>query len=583
MTGIVDSSFPPTPTSGTGEQVWARDADDSRQSEVAARAAPLHVDTADHQEESEPEPESPVTPGPENALNLMTQALDAAVGALSASVDEDPSGQHSEPLSSVVSRATDPSPVSSGEAKANNGVKEGEEEEGEEEEEEEGALGSTILRHAEAAGNVISEEPRSESPEYEPEVLPVLSIGLPARVSSLQLQQQRQLKRAASSPAITTTAARTDTSAPELQTTELPTFATPTPMAAVRLPVVGDLGMGARTPPSFVSSAGLREQGMPLGENSKSKQFNQRLDYMVGEFFTRQVSKIATSTPESVDRFQKIFSQRVREKLGQQMGKQWAHVTAQPEVDEAAKDIEAMYTYFSQLEKMVERQRSALQQLNEVEAELSLFYQQKGYQEQQEDISKNLIHLGVAYHQESKERIPVIGALDNYLAFLKVFKGKAIADSRDTIKLQKTARQEFDSYASRLGYLEEKNVRATTASSSSFNPLRSKSNEDATRYQEKELDQTRQRFQGAKAKYQQLSTQVIDKAGLLEMKRGVDFGAYVARVVEANDAYNARHFEAGKVGAYGYYNPNAQAEAGHEEQREQPAEIFETDAESASR
>ena len=37
-----------------------------------------------------------------------------------------------------------------------------------------------------------------------------------------------------------------------------------------------------------------------------------------------------------------------------------------------------MYEYYSQLEKMVEKQRMALQQLNEVEAELSLFYQQKG-------------------------------------------------------------------------------------------------------------------------------------------------------------------------------------------------------------
>ncbi|KAJ3184722.1 hypothetical protein HDU87_004126 [Geranomyces variabilis] len=573
MTGDCETPYPQTPTSPKGEQqAWA---DDSRQPEVATRA-PAHNLAADEthdeaaaaavKETEEERPDSPVTPGPENALNLMTQALDAAVGALSASVGEEPVPQNDLPSSGS----------DAGSNFAPHGAADVNDEDDDDESEEEGALGSTILRHAEG---VISEEPRSESPEYEPDVLPVLSIGLPARVSSLQLQQQRQLKRAASSPVIST--ARTDISAPELQTTELPTFATPTPMAAVRFPVVGDLGMGARTPPSFVSSAGLRDQGMPLSENSKSKQFNQRLDYMVGEFFTRQVSKIATSTPESVDRFQKIFSQRVREKLGQQMGKQWAHVTAQPEVDEAAKDIEAMHTYFSQLEKMVERQRSALQQLNEVEAELSLFYQQKGYQEQQEDISKNLIHLGVAYHQESKERIPVIGALDNYLAFLKVFKGKAIADSRDTIKLQKTARQEFDSYASRLGYLEEKNVRATSAASSSFNPLRSKSGEDAARYQEKELDQTRQRFQGAKAKYQQLSTQVIDKAGLLEMKRGVDFGAYVARVVEANDAYNARHFEAGKVGALGYYNPNAQPEA--EREGEAVAETFETDAENASR
>ncbi|TPX58975.1 hypothetical protein PhCBS80983_g02813 [Powellomyces hirtus] len=542
---------------GNEEQVWGG-GEDTRQEEVASRAPALSEEDTDGEENVEHvlEPQVPVPP-----------ALPAPEGV----ADTPESGEQE-----LAREEVTPEPVSR-DAPLQGDVQQEVYEE-EEEEAEEATLGSTILKPAdtptqESAPNV-SDAIRSESPEYEPEVLPVLSIGLPARVSSLQI---RQLHRSSSSPSISST--KTDTSAPELRTTELPTFATPTPMAAVRFPVVGDLGMGARTPPTFVSSSGMRDQGMPLSENSKSKQFNQRLDYMVGEFFTRQVAKLATSTPESVDRIQKLFSQRVREKLGQQVGKQWAHVTAQPEVDESAKEIEAMYSYFSQLEKMVEKQRSALQQLNEVEAELSLFYQQKGYQELHDDIGKNLVHLGVSYHQECKERVPVIASLDAYLAFLKTFKGKAINDSRDTIKLQKTARQEFDSYASRLGYLEEKNMRASSSSSStsSFNPLRNKSSEDTAKYQEKELDQTRQRFQTAKTRYQVLSTQVIDKAGLLEMKRGVDFGAYVGRVVEAHDAYGARHFEAGKVRADGYYTPDSQAEG-----VASPIN-YQTDGENASR
>lgn len=133
----------------------------------------------------------------------------------------------------------------------------------------------------------------------------------------------------------------------------------------------------------------------------------------------------------------------------------------------------------------------------------------------------------------SKERMPVIASLDAYLAFIKTFRAKAINDSRDTVKSQKTARQEFDSYASKLGYLEEKTIRsAQKVQPMPFNPLRSKSSEDTIKYQERELDQTRTRFQAAKTRYQVLSTQVIDKAGLLEMKRGVDFGAYVEKVVE---------------------------------------------------
>ena len=56
----------------------------------------------------------------------------------------------------------------------------------------------------------------------------------------------------------------------------------------------------------------------------------------------------------------------------------WAHITAQPEVDDAVKQVQVMHEYFTYLEKLVEKQRQALQMLHDVEAELSLFYQQKG-------------------------------------------------------------------------------------------------------------------------------------------------------------------------------------------------------------
>ncbi|KAI9017768.1 Arfaptin-like domain-containing protein [Gaertneriomyces semiglobifer] len=311
----------------------------------------------------------------------------------------------------------------------------------------------------------------------------------------------------------------TDRSAPELQTTELPSFATPTPVIGSKLPSIPELHINTSAPNIRPLARGDSFLNMPLSENSRSKQFTQRLDYMVGEFFTRQVAKLATSTPEGVDRIHKIFTQRIREKLGQQ----WAHVTAQPEVDEASKEVEVMYEYFSQLEKMVEKQRNALQMLNEAEAELSLFYQQMGYQEHGEELGDHLVHLGMGYHQECKQRVPLIGALDSYLAFVKTFRAKAINDSRDTIKSQKTARVEFDSYASKLGHLEEKAIKASQKAGAA---ARSKG-EDTAKYQEKELDQTRCRFQAAKTRYQVLSTQVIDKAGLLEMKRGVDYLAHI--------------------------------------------------------
>ena len=126
----------------------------------------------------------------------------------------------------------------------------------------------------------------------------------------------------------------------------------------------------------------------------------------------------------------------------------------------------------------------------------------------------------------SKERQPLLTSLEAFLSFIKTFNSKAIGDSLDTIKRQATARQELDSYGSKLGSLEEKRIKQITKTPTTA------AGEDAIKYQEKDLVQTRARFQSAKERYQNLSTQVIDKAGLLEMKRGVDFASYLEKLVE---------------------------------------------------
>ncbi|KAJ3300433.1 hypothetical protein HK104_000491 [Borealophlyctis nickersoniae] len=358
---------------------------------------------------------------------------------------------------------------------------------------------------APAAERQVLPQPAGEVPE----VLPVLQAGQPIRIQASNASNG--VSRPVYEPAVT------DTSVGPPAVTELPGYATPSPYVPVNAPHTGDLGFGARIPPPLAS-----RDSYSSDFNAKSKAFNQRLDYMIGEFFSRQVTKLATSTPESVDRNYRIFHQRMREKLGQQ----WAHITAQPEVDEAVKQVQAMHEYFSYLEKMVEKQRSALQMLNEVEAELSLFYQQKGYQEEIEDVGRNLVHLGINYHSECKERGPLITSLEAFLSFIKTFNNKAIGDLLDTIKRQSTARQELDSYGSKLGSLEEKKIKAMQKT-----PITS-ATEDAVKYQEKELQQTRARFQTAKERYQTLSTQVIDKTGLLQMKREVDFASYLDKLVE---------------------------------------------------
>ena len=51
---------------------------------------------------------------------------------------------------------------------------------------------------------------------------------------------------------------------------------------------------------------------------------------------------------------------------------------------------------------------------------------------------------------------------------------------------------------------------------------------------EKELGKQRAQFHESKTKYQQLSTSLIDKSGLLDMKKGVDFAAHLKKVREGN-------------------------------------------------
>jgi hypothetical protein len=70
-----------------------------------------------------------------------------------------------------------------------------------------------------------------------------------------------------------------------------------------------------------------------------------------------------------------VFQQKFKESLGSQ----WAHVTSQPEVDEAIKHVQNMYDYFESLERMVTKQKSLLEKINDSEAELSLWYRKEGF------------------------------------------------------------------------------------------------------------------------------------------------------------------------------------------------------------
>jgi hypothetical protein len=60
------------------------------------------------------------------------------------------------------------------------------------------------------------------------------------------------------------------------------------------------------------------------------------------------------------------------------LGSHWAHVTSQPEVDEAIQNVQNMYDYFENLERMVKRQKQSLEKVNDAETALSLFYKKEG-------------------------------------------------------------------------------------------------------------------------------------------------------------------------------------------------------------
>jgi hypothetical protein len=47
---------------------------------------------------------------------------------------------------------------------------------------------------------------------------------------------------------------------------------------------------------------------------------------------------------------------------------------------------------------------------------------------------------------------------------------------------------------------------------------------------EKELTASREKFQHAKSKYQKQSTALIDKAGLLDLKKNADFAKHLEKI-----------------------------------------------------
>ena len=143
-----------------------------------------------------------------------------------------------------------------------------------------------------------------------------------------------------------------------------------------------------------------------------------------------------------------------------------------------------------------------------------------------------LVAVGTTYHSICKQRQVLIDALGTFAQFIHNFREKAIQDSMETRERQIKARQELDSYGSKLGQLEERKLKAYAKSVKTPGK-----HVDFSNPMEKELEVCRIRFHEAKAKYTQLSTQVIDKAGILQMKLAVDFSLQLQMLKKAYESY----------------------------------------------
>lgn len=210
-------------------------------------------------------------------------------------------------------------------------------------------------------------------------------------------------------------------------------------------------------------------------------------------------------------------------------------VTPQPEVDDAVREVQDMYSYFDELGKLVEKHLFQLKIINETEQELALFFQQRGYQEKDEAISTMSIDIGQSFSVGVKNRAALIAEADVFNEFVKTFKDKAIQDSIDTMTRQEVSRVEFDSFAGKLEYLQR-----TPSNLTVMGKEHATSDPHILSLADKEIEHARNQFTLAKQKYQNLSTATIDKAVLLNMKREVDFRGMLERLVKVKGVIDGR-------------------------------------------
>lgn len=211
------------------------------------------------------------------------------------------------------------------------------------------------------------------------------------------------------------------------------------------------------------------------------------------------------------------------------------------ETEEAVHQLEDLNTFYTQYEELLSQQHKTLEQLVDIENQLSMFYFQWGHQMNTNgpDVSGLMLHLGEFM---GSVRARETNVLAQFVELLKrdihMFKDKAIGDTLETFEMQDAARTELDGFAGRyyevLKKLRQSSSRRISQGDTSTHSSPSKDRsgretphevieltgeETIDRYADeaarRQFERSRDAFLYAKVKYESLSQSLAEKVALL--------------------------------------------------------------------
>lgn len=286
--------------------------------------------------------------------------------------------------------------------------------------------------------------------------------------------------------------------------------------------------------PSFFEKVGLDADGHGYAQSRDAPASPGGYTYSTsgqdhGSGKSKDVDKLESKFRIGLQSFkEKVGAQRWKSVFGEQASFQ---VTRTPEVDGAVKKIKNMEQYYFALEKSLSAYSKSLKNYGEMEGDMARFWLEQGFKEGENHLRTPQIDLGNAQQAAAKEILQCHAVVDNVRNAISTMLKNAIADAADTAKRQESARQEMDGFATKLQAVFEKaNERAEKAAKTG------KASSDPGK-EIKEIEAAKAQFEAAKEKYARLTTQLLDKADMLEAKRTSDIPEQVGALKRAGHNY----------------------------------------------